>query len=476
MKKEINKDYFLALKYNPNINKIEKREISTFDLFEDKMNNLLNFANDDQKDVVDMVNFIKDNRDSDNNNIFWGLQGEFKYCQFFNLPYQGMKGSVFYFLTNYKKKNQSILESMLTSDDEKKNQIKDLKQEFFLYVDLWIRAYYSKLMFEKLLGENEFFVFSHREKGWSNPEFALTDNFKVEIKTNFGYGLSSYFYTILTYKNLKIVPFSDWIEYRYAHFHEIIRYTKKHALQNYEWENVINFSFNACNLSLENEILFVKTYIVDEIESLINGLISIFNKSSFFFKRDDGEKISVDINGYYLISFRGEKIVGSLDFISTLLEFNDIIEVGSYIKKILRLNSKILPILKGNLPLLYEEIKNQESKLFVLDKPYENFKVQNKSLIKDFYNKRHYYVQSSLSGLYQVIDSQEKEDREINKLEEEFLNSNSTYLELYKRINEFEETRKFLNDEVQSLKSIKGQMERNIEYCEKVLRQADLLN
>ena len=46
----------------------------------------------------------------------------------------------------------------------------------------------------------------------------VTPNFSVEIKTNFGYGSVSYFYTKLKYKNIEITPFSEWVDYEFARF------------------------------------------------------------------------------------------------------------------------------------------------------------------------------------------------------------------------------------------------------------------
>ena len=52
-------------------------------------------------------------------------------------------------------------------------------------------------------------TFSHREEGWSNPVYQLTPNFSVEIKTNFGFGSTSYFYTKHNLKGFLMVPEQD---------------------------------------------------------------------------------------------------------------------------------------------------------------------------------------------------------------------------------------------------------------------------
>src|SRR5690606_38411441 len=128
---------------------------------------------------------------------------------------------------------------------------------------------------------------------WSNPEFKLSENFTVVLKTNFGYGSASYFYIKLKYKNIEITPFSEWIDYEIAKFTEIIRYTKsfvyrllrgiyngkrvyQQKMENSNWQDAIDYTKTACNVSLKDEVDFVRKYIIDECERMVAGLENIY--------------------------------------------------------------------------------------------------------------------------------------------------------------------------------------------------------
>lgn len=49
-------------------------------------------------------------------------------------------------------------------------------------------------------------VCAHRRVGWKVPEKKLNDHLSVRFDTNFGYGQKSYFYIMLIYKGVEIIP------------------------------------------------------------------------------------------------------------------------------------------------------------------------------------------------------------------------------------------------------------------------------
>ena len=87
-----------------------------------------------------------------------------------------------------------------------------LKEEIKDKYILWNNAFSINKAYNICKKDKSILSFSHRKDGWSNPVYQLTQNFSVEIKTNFGYGRKSYFYTKLNYKEIDITPVSEWIE------------------------------------------------------------------------------------------------------------------------------------------------------------------------------------------------------------------------------------------------------------------------
>ena len=183
--------------------------------------------------------------------------------------------------------------------------------------------------------------------GWSKRPHVLTPAFSVQIDTNFGYGRSSYFFSKLTYKKIDLIPFSEWVEYRYANFFEIIRYTVRHDLRNECWHQAMEFCRDACNLSLSDETMFVEKYIVSECEKMVNGL-EIFLTRDVVALKD----LQIKNEERVLIEFRGEKISGALNFIEKILGFSEIFAVGSLISRIEACNKSIQPILEKELGII----------------------------------------------------------------------------------------------------------------------------
>ncbi|POS00535.1 hypothetical protein Q361_1721 [Flavobacterium croceum DSM 17960] len=266
--------------------------------------------------------------------------------------------------------------------------LQEIKNEF----EIRFKSYAINISYKKCIEDINIISFSHRSAGWSNPIYNLNENFSIEIKTNFGFGNSSYFYTIIKYKNIEITPFSDWINYEHAKFSEIVRYTRiytryiKHLkynsykpnIENYYWEDAMTFAKDACNLSITDESKFIEKYILDECEEMVYGLENIFLKDKFnFIDRETNGHYEVNKKGHYLMEFRGEKISGSLEFVNKILAFRDITKVDIFITRLENCNKKIQPY-------LLKEIETIKDELNVLQKEFEPLKPIYKELsIKD---------------------------------------------------------------------------------------------
>lgn len=125
----------------------------------------------------------------------------------------------------------------------------------------WSNAVSINETYKLCFKDKSVLAFSHRIRGWANPKFNITENLSVDIKTNFGYGKSSYFLLVINFKNLDIIPFAEWIEYKFINKNDILFYTKKFKLVNTEWYECMKFVKYSCNLSIEDEKKFIDTYL-----------------------------------------------------------------------------------------------------------------------------------------------------------------------------------------------------------------------
>lgn len=268
----------------------------------------------------------------------------------------------------------------LETNDKVKFFLEEIKNDFAI----GFKSYSINLSYKKCLEDKNILAFSHRIAGWSNPIYNLNENFSIEIKSNFGFGYSSYFFVIIKYKNIEITPFSDWINYEHAKFSEIIRYTKsftsykcqklkngnvyyKPIIYNSCWEKAMIFFKDTCNLSMNDETKFIEKFIIEECEKMVCSLENMLISTNFELKdRLTNKYYNVDKKGHYLMEFRGEKISGSLEFINKILDFKYITKIDNFITRLENCNLKIYPSLSQELEYIKSEcdiLKLKQSKV-----------------------------------------------------------------------------------------------------------------
>lgn len=167
---------------------------------------------------------LKKKFDSDDNvakNILEYIKGHIKlkvllerynYCERLADSFQGLYLSVSEMTEKYK--------SDFPDNEARKGLLQREKNTLLLDLQERLQAYYLEESYktcERKRLQKAVLAYSHRRVGWSTPKYILNDNFSIEIKTNFGYGYASYFYTRLSYKNVDIIAFSDWIVYESVH-------------------------------------------------------------------------------------------------------------------------------------------------------------------------------------------------------------------------------------------------------------------
>lgn len=243
--------------------------------------------------------------------------------------------------------------------EKKRNFIYSERKSFYASIKGHVLPYLLECKYNELGKDNTVLAFSHRRIGWSKPEFHLSDDLSVIYKTNFGYGFSSYFYTNIKYKEIDILPYSDWIRYLHADKSEIIRYTRKHSLDNNEWIQTMDFTAEMYNSSVQEPHRFVENWIINEVDEMVKGLEKLLNENKDYevIKSYSHRNTSFTLMGRKLIRFKGEKTAGALSFMDKLKELNSIYSgIELYIEKIMTCNMNIYPKLIAEIKLINSEL------------------------------------------------------------------------------------------------------------------------
>jgi hypothetical protein len=401
---KINEDFLLLLVDNSE--QIETSTIRIENHFENEMSSIKKLCEGHLDNINQITQFII-------NSLKPKLPNKvFNYCIELDKAYQSVIINIDNGIQDINAKIDLIYTNQKTAIKDNKeynleSNIRDLKSQILEKILLWFKVFNLEFAYEQAKKVPNILVYSHRISGWSNPEYKITNNLKQQVKTNFGYGSVSYFYSLLTFKNIQITPFSEWIDYRYSNFSEVIRYTRsfksriaildekdkvryyKTKIENSYWHNAIEFTKNAANLSLTNEKEFVEKYIIIECEKLVNGLENFYKETEFYFVNENQvivedqeiNKQRVNINGYELIDFRTEKIIGALDFISKINDYNSIIPTNDYVQRIILINKKFIPN-------AYSALKKQQSELKEANEIFNEFSKKHNELLEQqkFYN------------------------------------------------------------------------------------------
>lgn len=268
---------------------------------------------------------------------------------------------------------KAITHSALMAFFKAKNAI---NKDMCAYIALWIHAYRFLQARGRCLEDSRNILCSHRFYGWTKPIYSLDNNFKIEFKTNFGYGDSNYFYLVIYYRGIQVFNFMDWVNYGFAEISEMEQYSMKYSIVDKSgkhskeivvdslWEQAIRDAENVCKCYLESEEEFVRIYIIENLESMVSRLEEVIdadddeiNKEFRAYEYNFGKTlVDIDIDGEdyqekarivsaMSMNVKGYMISGLLNLMGEVVKLRDIIPIDSYLYRIKHLNLKLKPML-----------------------------------------------------------------------------------------------------------------------------------
>jgi len=331
------------------------------------------------------------------------------------------------------------------------NETRNLSQ----YLNEFFSAYFIEKAYVKCLKNPIIKVFSHRKVGWHNYNFILNEELDVDIKTNFSYGYSSYFLLTLKYRNIKIIPFSRLVIYRYAKTSELIRNTIEFEVTDESWFYAINFIKESCNTLIDKKSNnFIKKYFVDECDKLCRILPQYLDKEVFqlsdnlygSFSTQNEVLSKVELHDEDLIIFRAEKVLGAMNFVKSIKELNTLFTVEEYIRIIETCRVKTLPMVEKCLKSCKRKINIEQirfislnDKLLPINELFNEFvlKLENynkliceykESLFSDNLNESEFskatiddlvkvFIEQNIQDYHNVLDTYSSLETQIKQLE-----------------------------------------------------------
>lgn len=285
----------------------------------------------------------------------------------------------------WKTKNQQDYNAKVKEkvENDMANLNKKKKNDFYALCTRFCQAYSYTLLLHKLISDPDVKMWSTDTVGWTDFSYDITDDIKIDIHTNFGYGWSSYFYLGLTYKGIDILPYTLFVNYYYADCRDIARYTRLYDTNRNSWDYAFNFVETVAGKAAEGEESFAKEFVMNEVQELLSRLRAILNNPKAYFKtilksknnQNDSHYLTVhdmtdqENNTYKVYPeemidvFQAEKIAGALEFVEKIaaLEpiYNQAIKAADEIKG---LAFKIIPQLEKNMARIAVDVERLQAK------------------------------------------------------------------------------------------------------------------
>ena len=313
-----------------------------------------------------------------------------------------------YLTEYYKEKDKLKLFKLNSTEKEYKAKVEELVEEKmceykkslregFTYQE-FIFAHKYTVKLREIKNEANVKMYSTDQIGWKDFEYRVNDDITVYIKTNFGYGTSSYFFCNLKYKDINILPYSWTVKYFYVEMMDFIRYTRRYSPKRISWEEVFDFTVETANMAKHEPQKFINEWIVNEVEEMmketrlymsvpekkLEDFLNIKNNPKIFSIPEVAEYAFRDVirncndrdrEEYKalpkekVIAFKAEKITGSLLLLDNLRKLTEIAAVlVPYIAEIEEMNLILQPEIERHMNKISSDLKKLNIRLSELVK------------------------------------------------------------------------------------------------------------
>lgn len=260
----------------------------------------------------------------------------------------------------------------------------NLKASYLRTAKRYINAFSYKTTLSQLKEQGNIRMYSTDTVGWSEFEYQITNEVKISVSTNFGYGSSAYFILGMSYKGIDILPYSYLVKYYNANMRDLLRYTRRYEVARSSWEVAFDYVQKASNMANKDAAQFVRTYVMEEVNQMLYGLKAILQDSTQYadqLVKKAGEDCDCDyltvrnMDRYEKRTFevypeemtmviKSEKVTGALDFLENLLKLAvHIPEITDAVKEIRELAQVLSPELVSYIGKLDGQIDHLDDRI-----------------------------------------------------------------------------------------------------------------
>lgn len=246
---------------------------------------------------------------------------------------------------------------------------------------------------------------SHRKGGWTGINWEFNDDISFIIGTNFGYGMSSYFYATFKYKDCVLAPYSFYVKYRYSNYASVVRCTYDYPVEYEQWDKVMSDCLSFYNAIVFNNEHYVFSWLNDQLSVMVSGLEQFVYSTSANFGESSIDRCHQ--SGYTTIFgddfwiIKSEKIAFSLDFIENISKLPMQVNPTIYIQRISTLCQNFQPLLQKKIDCTDKLLAKQKAELFDLLQN-DDYKLYDRIHSK-FYYKRGWYLSDKKWGMLRFL-------------------------------------------------------------------------
>ncbi|GEM_PF-5152166 len=226
-------------------------------------------------------------------------------------------------------------------------------------------AYLLKSYYRNYDNNDNVIAYSHRIRGFNKRRLTIDNDFEIVIKTNFGYGNSSYFYATVIFQNVSILRYSRMILYDFAEAAELLLSTKILTVDEKSWNELFDYIISVYNdYRLRGLNGKFGKYVRKSLSDFVMLFEKVLTERSFFYVDDllrlekmlDSD-ISTYLDNYFdenydckpyefsgvdLYIYRGKKVLLAIDIVDDLKSLSYKVEDVSTYEKVISLISDFL--------------------------------------------------------------------------------------------------------------------------------------
>ncbi len=350
---------------------------------------------------------------------------------------------------------KSVKEVTLLTNEVKTN----LKRNYVSECSRFIKQQMIYKAFQKAANDPSIKMYSRESIGWSSFVYKITDDIKVSVYTNFGFGYACYFTLTVSYKDIIIAPFSHVAKYYMANMTDVIRCTRDYNVDRDSWNPAFEFVRDFANKSLSNPEAFVESYIMNEITEMMHGLenimaypdaviemfrtqnasLSDYHTLRFICPMSDNEKKRFDVFPNEMpVIFKAEKLTQAVQTLERLKELGKVYpKIEEYISEIRGMVLNLTPDIQHTLKGIQSDVVKQTERKESLEKEKETLQAK-----ADVFSKE---LDEQIKKLPENSSCQDKE-----LLSSKYDTEHPDYVTLKNQIRDYEKEITKLRDNISS--------------------------